>query len=272
MKLETIKCFGIWVAVFIVASAHLAAQGVGTPSHGANPPNPPPVALSVQLEAMAKYPELGRAGSPFNREFLARMWHHAAGDRTVFQNERWPVALADEIAAAGFPSVGVSATKAGTRLLLPSAPEWRFLKVYREGSDIVVPSAIATVFGWDTRLGVIDPNDRGGCASGRHTRTNPGLLGCALPVSILHPSTVGSPFPKVPRLPWFFPVVVTHNGKSVTVQLIDNGPAAPVPNDSVPAGIDLTPAACLALGISIDDIRRNRPAFKVSFRLPGAAL
>ena len=68
-------------------------------------PNPPPVAMPIQLEAMAKYPELGRAGSPFNREFLARMWCHAAGDRTIFQNERWPVALADEVAAAGLPSV-----------------------------------------------------------------------------------------------------------------------------------------------------------------------
>ena len=29
-------------------------------------------------------------------------------------------------------------------------------------------------------------------------------------------------------------------------------------------------AACLALGAAIEDIRRNRVAFKVSFRLPGA--
>jgi hypothetical protein len=64
--------------------------------------------------------------------------------------------------------------------------------------------------------------------------------------------------------------VVTHKGRSVTVQLIDNGPAAPARFDAIPAGIDLTPAACLALGLSINDIRRNRVAFAVTFRLPGA--
>src|SRR5205085_12316688 len=50
------------------------------------------------------------------------------------------------------------------RLLLPSEPEWRFLKVYREGDDIIVPDAVATVFGWDTNLGVRDPDDNGECA------------------------------------------------------------------------------------------------------------
>ncbi|MEO6742484.1 MAG: hypothetical protein ABIP20_19755 [Chthoniobacteraceae bacterium] len=64
----------------------------------------PLAAMSSQLEAMTKYPELGREGSPFNREFLARMRNQAAGDRAIFQNERWPVLLAEEVAAAGFPS------------------------------------------------------------------------------------------------------------------------------------------------------------------------
>src|SRR4030095_4361913 len=57
-----------------------------------------------------------------------------------------------------------------TRVLLPSAPEWQFLKAYREGDHSVVPDAIATVFGWDPSLGVRDPDDNGECASGRGTR------------------------------------------------------------------------------------------------------
>ena len=159
---------------------------------------------------------------------------------------------------------------ADARVLLPSEPEWRFLKVYRDGDDIVVPDAVATVFGWDTALGVRDPDDNGECASGKNTRNHPGLLGCALPVSVARRSTRGSAFPKVPMLPWLAPVVVTRGDKSVAVALIDNGPSAPPPNDPAPAGIDLTPAACLALGVPIEDIRRNRVAFTVSFRLPGA--
>ena len=158
---------------------------------------------------------------------------------------------------------------ADARMLLPSESEWRFLKVYRDGDDIVVPDAVATVFGWDTDLGVRDPDDNGECASGKSTRSNPGILGCALRVSTARRSTRGSAFPKMPTLPWLSPVIVTHNGKSITVEMIDNGPSAPPPGDPAPAGIDLTPAACLALGSSVDDIRRNRVAFKVSFRLPG---
>ena len=59
-------------------------------------------------------------------------------------------------------------------VLLPCKSEWRFLKVFREGDDIVVPAAIATVFGWDTALGVRDPDDNGECASGKGTRDLPG--------------------------------------------------------------------------------------------------
>ena len=156
------------------------------------------------------------------------------------------------------------------RVLLPSEPEWRFLKVYREGDEIVVPDAIATVFGWDTALGIRDPDDNGECSSGKSTKDHPGLMGCALPVSEARRSTRGSAFPKVPGLPWLTKVVVARGGKTITVELVDNGPSAPPPNDPEPAGIDLTPAACLALGASLEDIRRNRVAFKVSFRLPGA--
>ena len=134
----------------------------------------------------------------------------------------------------------------------------------------MVPDAIATVLGWDTSLGVRDPDDNGECASGRGTRDHPGILGCALPVSASRKSTRGSAFPKVPTLPWFSRVIVTRASKSIAVELIDNGPSAPPANDPAPAGIDLAPAACLALGIPLEDIRRNRVAFDVSFRLRGA--
>lgn len=153
---------------------------------------------------------------------------------------------------------------------LPSEPEWNFLQAYQQGDDVVVHHTTATAFGHDTELGVTDPNDNGRCASGRGTRANPGIMGCALPVSLARRSTVGSPFAKIPGLPWFSKVEVTHKGKSITVQLIDNGPSAPAPGDPVPAGIDLTPAACLALGIPLKDIRGNRAVFAVSFRLLGA--
>jgi hypothetical protein len=237
-------------------------------------PRPAVPSADAQAEAVGKHPELGRAGSPFNREFLARMNRRRAATPVFFADERWPLALADEVAAAGFASFAHSPVIAGTPQrdwqLLPSAPEWRFLRTYREGDDIVVPRAIATVFGWDTRLGVRDPNDNGRCASGVGTLKNPGLLGCALPVSCAVRSTAGSPFPKSPWLPWFTPVVVSYNGRTITVPLIDNGPSAPKPGDSAPAGIDLTPAACLALGIPLEDIRRNRVVFNVSFRVQGA--
>jgi hypothetical protein len=82
---------------------------------------------------------------------------------------------------------------ADARVLLPSEPAWRFLKVYREGDDIVVPDAIATVFGWDTALGVRDPDDNGECSSGKSTKDHPGLMGCALPVSEARRGSRGSP-------------------------------------------------------------------------------
>jgi len=153
---------------------------------------------------------------------------------------------------------------------LPSQPEWSFLRAYQDGQDILVPRAIATVFGHDTKLKVTDPNDNGRCASGRGTWANPGLLGCALPVSLARKSTVGSPFARLPGLPWFTQVVVTYKSRSITVQLIDNGPSAPASGDQIPAGIDLTPAACLALGIPLENIRANRVSFPVSFRVLGA--
>jgi hypothetical protein len=82
---------------------------------------------------------------------------------------------------------------------------------------------------------------------------------------------MGSPFAQRAGLPWFSRVEVTYRGRTITVQLIDNGPSVPKAGDRIPAGIDLTPAACLALGIPLEDIRANRVSFPVSFRVLGAA-
>lgn len=178
--------------------------------------------------------------------------------------------MAPKVVAHVSPSVARQAPLPTGLRRLPSNPEWSFLRAYQDGADVVVHHTIATVFGHDTKLEVTDPNDNGRCASGRGTWANPGILGCALPVSLAHRSTVGSPFARLSRLSWFSQVEVTYRGRTITVQLIDNGPSAPKSGDAVPAGIDLTPAACLALGIPLENIRANRVSFPVSFRVKGA--
>ena len=177
---------------------------------------------------------------------------------------------APKVVAYVSPSVARKAPLPTGLRRLPSNPEWSFLRAYQDGADVVVHHTIATVFGHDTKLDVKDPNDNGRCASGRGTWANPGLLGCALPVSVARRSTLGSPFARLSGLSWFSQVEVTYQGRTITVQLIDNGPSAPKSGDSVPAGIDLTPAACLALGIPLENIRANRVSFPVSFRVLGA--
>lgn len=181
-------------------------------------------------------------------------------------SQRAPASRSAVVAAASGRQPAVTA---GLRRL-PSGPEWHFLQAYQQGADVVVHHTTATVFGHDTKLGVTDPNDNGRCASGRGTHANPGIMGCALPVSLARRSTVGSPFARIPGLPWFTQVEVTYRGRTITVQLIDNGPSAPKIGDKIPAGIDLTPAACLALGIPLENIRANRVSFPVSFRVLGA--
>ncbi|MBE2282865.1 MAG: hypothetical protein IAE77_05330 [Prosthecobacter sp.] len=174
---------------------------------------------------------------------------------------------APQIMAAASPSSFVTRHSSFSGPRLPCSAEWNFLGACRDGMDIAVQRTMATVFGHDTSLGVIDPNDNGRCASGRGTWANPGILGCALPVSLARRSTMGSPFAQLAGLPWFTQVEVTYRGRTITVQLIDNGPSAPKSGDRIPAGIDLTPAACLALGIPLEDIRANRVSFPVSFRV-----
>jgi hypothetical protein len=52
-----------------------------------------------QAKAVEKYPELGVAGSPFNKRFLDAYRERQKADANFLKNPRWPLFLADEIAA-----------------------------------------------------------------------------------------------------------------------------------------------------------------------------
>lgn len=111
--------------------------------------------------------------------------------------------------------------------------------------DIVVPETIASWFG-----GPNDPDDNGETAGGVDN-SKPGVMGCALPMTLSNGKIVngcfGSP---LPNLPWRIMVQVwradippTSVGRAITIPLIDVGP------DLIEdRGIDLTPSAFLALG------------------------
>lgn len=107
---------------------------------------------------------------------------------------------------------------------------------YVSGDDIIVLGARATCFG-----GANDPQDSGETASGISTKLSPCIRACALPMiytgnnKALRRALGGSP---IPKLPWMTKVEVTANGKTITVPVIDLGPAKRTGN-----AIDLTIAA-----------------------------
>jgi hypothetical protein len=106
---------------------------------------------------------------------------------------------------------------------------WGFVAMV-DGNDIVVQGVKATWFG-----GANDPQDFGETASGINTKRRPDIEGCALPMNF--GPCKGSP---IPRIPWGTKIEVKHlaSGKTITVALIDLGPARGTSN-----AIDLTPAA-----------------------------
>jgi hypothetical protein len=139
-----------------------------------------------------------------------------------------------------------------------------------DGDDIVVRNAKTTWFGGDT-----DPNDSGETASGRRTKGNPDIMGCALPMdlSIASPAnqrprnfepTKGSGLPKIP---WFTKLIVTNEDESITqeIELIDIGPNKVAGSA---ADLDLTPAAFLALGGKAD-FKHNSGDMICHYRIPG---
>lgn len=58
-------------------------------------------------EAVRRYPDLGVAGSRFNREFVARYQRYQRENTSFLENASWPIRLAEEIAT----SIGANETK-----------------------------------------------------------------------------------------------------------------------------------------------------------------
>ena len=150
-----------------------------------------------------------------------------------------------------------------------AVPGWSF-SVIVLNDDLLVENTTATFFGGDN-----DPMDNGKTSSGVLTKGHPELLGCSLPMNYQGPdlrtrrAVGGSP---IPMLPWGITphgmpvpggtnVIVTFKDKSLTVPLIDIGPAKWTRD-----GIDLTQAAFLALGG-----HRKQGVIPVSYRILGGA-
>ena len=148
-------------------------------------------------------------------------------------------------------------------------PGWSF-SVIVLGDDLLVENTTATWFGGDN-----DPMDNGETASGVITKGNPRLLGCSLPMNYagksysLRKAVGGSPIPMLPYgltrngmpKPGGTNVIVTRGSNSLTVPLIDIGPARWTKD-----GIDLTVAAFAALGG-----HRKQGVIPVSYRILGGA-
>ena len=150
-----------------------------------------------------------------------------------------------------------------------SAPGWSFSVIVLDG-DLLVENTTATWFGGDS-----DPMDDGETACGFPTKGHPDLLGCSLPMNYQGQSqrtrqaVGGSPLPMLPYglLSNGKPrnggtnVIVSANGKTLTVPLIDLGPARWTQH-----GLDLTLATFLALGG-----HRKQGVMQASYRIPGGA-
>ena len=88
------------------------AVSIAQPPAGAPAPSPEPLpppdlksfeetVNAAQYAAVARYPELGKAGSSFNSRFVAVYRRRRAENPEYFDNPQWPLQLADEIARAG---------------------------------------------------------------------------------------------------------------------------------------------------------------------------
>ncbi len=70
----------------------------------------PPPADEISAQAIVRYPELGKSGSPFNREFLRRAKIYTAENPQFTSDKTWILRLADEVATvidtyAPFPEI-----------------------------------------------------------------------------------------------------------------------------------------------------------------------
>jgi hypothetical protein len=106
-------------------AATLAPQPSATPVPSSTPvptPTPAPVIPSphfatvaeAQAEAVKRYPQLGVAGSQFNIQFVALYKRYQQERPAMFQDNSWPLQLAEEIAASGNPAPSVSPSTTGS--------------------------------------------------------------------------------------------------------------------------------------------------------------
>jgi hypothetical protein len=68
----------------------------------------------AQREAIRRYPELGVPGSPFNSEFVALYKRYKRERPDVFQDNSWPLQLAQEIAGPGKPASSAAPVTTGS--------------------------------------------------------------------------------------------------------------------------------------------------------------
>lgn len=142
---------------------------------------------------------------------------------------------------------------------LPSSPEWGWLKVTREGDDLVVRGVRATNFGHKR-----DSEDSGVGSCGWETANNPDVPVVALPCKIkigrLAKQFGGSPIPQLrvkspARDGQKVRVFCPATGKSVVAELADQGPSLYVVEGGkrryLKTAIDLSEATVRALGLTL---------------------
>lgn len=114
--MRKLRPFAAAIFGLLASSAVLSGQG-NRASKSDTPANTnvaQPADASAQAEAITKHPNLGKAGSDFNREFLARFRRYQTEKPDFFEDQRWPLNLADEVAKAGFASTGVPESATAT--------------------------------------------------------------------------------------------------------------------------------------------------------------
>jgi hypothetical protein len=84
------------------APTSLATLPFPTPEPAARDTPPPPdyaaANMAAQRAAVARYPALGVAETPFNRAFLTAVQRLKRTDPDYFADAQWPLRLADEVA------------------------------------------------------------------------------------------------------------------------------------------------------------------------------
>jgi len=84
-------------ALFVLPTAAIAALVLGFEPGARGASTPAPTTAEAQAEAIQKYPELGKAGSAFNVEFVSRVERYRKEKPEFFTNAAWPLTLADEV-------------------------------------------------------------------------------------------------------------------------------------------------------------------------------